>query len=357
MYCTNCKQNLPDGSTFCHYCGTPLKAEAAGAVNPSYGLTPENPVYVQGIEGEKQYLRSLRSVYGQNLAWNRQGSMKAEGVSAPVDVFDGYLPTGERYSTVYMCMYGNENSRQAPAGFSYASEAEPVPAAEETIPVAPVEELPTVPVAVSEIPAAVPVTPAAAPVKFAKPVQTGNIMQLVGKVAPVAAVALLVVCIVLFGQVSGLKSQLEEASQLKEQYFSENQELQDVVEALNQTLAEQQLTIDDLQLTADEYNSMYEILTTHNVGSATYNFQATEKMMVVKMGDTGHKFTLTAYWRDGGTVSIDYSSPCATISFDKENFVKTTPMTIIPNSPGFTVATFSNSEDSNTFSMLIVVVE
>ena len=161
MICNKCGKTLPDDSTFCQYCGnkietitvstneTPSVSKektlvnilAAGVVegqkameankesqphnelDADFGLVPQKPVYTVGIDEQEKYLKSLRTINGEPIKWNRRGSMSVDGVNGMVDVYDTYLPSGEEYKTIYINMYGAYNSTFAPKGFSYAADA------------------------------------------------------------------------------------------------------------------------------------------------------------------------------------------------------------------------------------------
>lgn len=49
MFCTNCGNQLPDGTKFCIHCGTPQNAEAPAAEQPVYTPEPEIPVSQQPL--------------------------------------------------------------------------------------------------------------------------------------------------------------------------------------------------------------------------------------------------------------------------------------------------------------------
>ena len=174
LICPGCKNELPQDSEFCQYCGskievpvietndnelktkeepqvdedtTPSDANemvaqilASGIVegqkaveanrenqphnelDADFGLVPQKPVYTVGIDEQEKYLRSLRTVEGEPIKWNRRGSMSVDGVNGIVDVYDTYLPSGEEYKTIYINMYGASNSTFAPKGFSYSNQ-------------------------------------------------------------------------------------------------------------------------------------------------------------------------------------------------------------------------------------------
>ena len=68
-------------------------------------------------------------------------------------------------------------------------------------------------------------------------------------------------------------------------------------------------------------------------------------------------FTLTAHWSAGGTVETTYSGSSALVSFDEDSWYSSTGITITPMRKGITAVTFSNSVDSNTFKVLIIVTD
>ena len=161
MICNKCGKTLPDDSTFCQFCGSKIeiiavstdetpsvskeevlaKVLAAGVVegqkameankesqphnelDADFGLVPQKPVYTVGIDEQEKYLKSLRTINGEPIKWNRRGSMSVDGVNGLVDVYDTFLPSGEEYKTIYINMYGADNSMFAPKGFSYSADA------------------------------------------------------------------------------------------------------------------------------------------------------------------------------------------------------------------------------------------
>lgn len=94
-----------------------------------------------------------------------------------------------------------------------------------------------------------------------------------------------------------------------------------------------------------------------NFGYAASNFRASTGVIVVDKDDSDCKFTLTAHWSNGGTVSVDYSSYAAFVDFDKNNWSTSTTMSVLPLEEGITVVTFSNDVDSNSFQVLIIVTD
>ena len=171
IICPKCNSELPQDSGFCQYCGSKIenssttidnvaeennapatekvvmtesetvaKILASGIVegqkameankesqphnelDADFGLVPQKPIYTVGIDEQEKYLKSLRTINGEPIKWNRRGSMSVDGVNGMVDVYDIFLPSGEEYKTIYINMYGAYNSTFAPKGFSYSNQ-------------------------------------------------------------------------------------------------------------------------------------------------------------------------------------------------------------------------------------------
>lgn len=92
-------------------------AEQENLNDANYGLTGSKPIYTNGVEGSRDYLSKLRTSLGESVTWERTASYDIEGVNGIVDVYDIFLPTGKRYETIFINMYGTTNSTKAPKGF------------------------------------------------------------------------------------------------------------------------------------------------------------------------------------------------------------------------------------------------
>jgi len=83
-----------------------------------YGFVPEKPIYVKGVKGSNKYLKSLRTVSGESIIWERRGSISVDGINGMIDIYDVSLHSGKAYKTLYLNMYGTQDSTIAPKGFS-----------------------------------------------------------------------------------------------------------------------------------------------------------------------------------------------------------------------------------------------
>ena len=68
--------------------------------DPDYGLVPEKPVYVKGVEGSEKYLGNLRTPNGEMVTWERRGSLAVDNVNGLVDIYEIILPSGKFYKTI-----------------------------------------------------------------------------------------------------------------------------------------------------------------------------------------------------------------------------------------------------------------
>ena len=126
---------------------------------------------------------------------------------------------------------------------------------------------------------------------------------------------------------------------------------------LEEEVSEQKSKISSMEFGNRSYNGIIQNMRFGNAGYAANNFYATDSVIVVSQNETDRKFRLYASWSNGGTVEVDYSSSCAWVSFDDDEWYSWTDMTVHPSTKGVTVATFSNSVNSDTFKVLIIVTD
>ena len=379
MKCIKCGHALPDDSEFCQYCGARLDqrveapvektaedhtaetgtAEALAGIlatqivegrkaveanrdivdqhlyDPDYGFVPHKPIYTSGVDGEKQYLGSLRTVAGAPVTWDRRGSMGVDGIHGMIDIYDVYLPSGDLYRTLYLNMYSPTNSKHPPVGFYIASQSNS-------------NSILTTSESTKKLG------------KTRSTINTGKTsagektLKVLSWILVVLATSALVIALY---QIYGLRNQnAEQLTQITALQGKIN-ELETTVEKQDKTISSQKNTISNLKPKATAYDNICSSLKYGKIGFAANNFKTNESIIVVRKNEKDRKFTLTANWSRGGSVGVSYSSSAATVSFDKDSWYTSTTMTVKPWSVGATVVTFTNDVNSDTFKILIIVTD
>ena len=135
------------------------------------------------------------------------------------------------------------------------------------------------------------------------------------------------------------------------------EKLEKEVSTQKSTISSQKTKIASLEKKGDYFDTLCKELSTGNIGYAASNFKSSESVIIVDKNETNRKFTLTANWTNGGTVSVDYSGSAAWVDFDSNSWTTSTKMTIEPWKEGVTAVTFSNDVDSRTFKVIIIVTD
>lgn len=386
MKCLKCGHILPDDSVFCQYCGANIEQSPAEPVeqpieapteemsatealagilatqivegrkavaanqgvvdqhvyDPEYGFVPHKPIYTSGVDGEKQYLRSLRTVAGAPVTWNRRGSMGVDAVHGMIDIYDVYLPSGDLYRTLYINMYSPTNSTHPPVGFYIATQSNSNTMLSASGSTKNSDKVSNT-------------------IKNSKSAKGENTLKVLSWVLVVLATAALVIALY---QVYNLRKQnadhLTQISALQGKVSELEATVEKQTNTINtqtNTINSQKKTISNLKPKATNYDDICSSLKYGNIGYAAYNFKSDESIIVVRKNERDRKFTLTANWSSGGSVGVSYSSTAATVSFDKDSWYTSTTMTVKPRSVGATVVTFTNDVNSDSFKILIIVTD
>ncbi len=95
-------------------------AQKSCEMDINYGLTPTKPIRTKNATEQRRVLKTLHSIKGDRITWEQRGGFYVESVNGIVEVFDGYLPSGEEYKTIYLCVDGiGTRAAAIPKGFSY----------------------------------------------------------------------------------------------------------------------------------------------------------------------------------------------------------------------------------------------
>lgn len=91
--------------------------EISGSYGP-FGLSPTNPIPVHGFFSSETYLRSLRTLEGKRIRWDRVGNTGQDNINMPIDI---YNICDESYALLIACIYISpyhfRTSTKAPEGF------------------------------------------------------------------------------------------------------------------------------------------------------------------------------------------------------------------------------------------------
>lgn len=99
------------------------------AINKSeYGLSCENPVYANMIEGSYSYLCKLWANDDTPLVWERTGSVGAQSSPDRIDKYVLFTPDGSEYGNIFVNMYSDLLPSYVPIGY-YSPELNMLPSA------------------------------------------------------------------------------------------------------------------------------------------------------------------------------------------------------------------------------------
>lgn len=307
--------------------------------DPEFGLVPAKPIYTLAtdiVEGQRAYLGKLRTVNGEKITWKRLGSTSVEGVHGMIDIYETFLPSGQPYKTLYINMYGARASAAAPKGFVYVSSdnkenysAIQVPA-KKTVSVTPVKMVQTT------------------------PAKANTTLKVLGWIISILAIAC--ICVAVYQNIV-LRQQLDDIKAEISELNSTISDQKDTIAEQKKTISSQKTTISSLTKKAGYYDDICDELSSGDIGFAANNFKSDQSVIVVRKNEKNRKFTLTANWSSGGNVSVDYSSYAAYVEFDNESWYTSTTMTVVPQSVGVTVVTFTNDVTSDRFKVLIIVTD
>lgn len=112
------------------------------------------------------------------------------------------------------------------------------------------------------------------------------------------------------------------------------------------------------QVDSETLDEILTYLQSSNAGFASSKFKASDKIFVVDRFDTQTSFTLTCDFSGSTSIYTSNKGNSATIDFSQDKWYgATTKLFIYPKSVGTTIVTFSNSQNTQTFKILIVVID
>ncbi|MFC1609003.1 hypothetical protein ACFL2R_02780 [Patescibacteria group bacterium] len=82
-----------------------------------YGYSSNNPIPTKGVKESNLYLDNLLLENGNNIKWERTGSLLVDNIENMIDEYDIFKITGEHIVAIYISSYQRRNSMKAPKGF------------------------------------------------------------------------------------------------------------------------------------------------------------------------------------------------------------------------------------------------
>lgn len=375
MKCQKCGYSIPEDSEFCQYCGAHLEPQLASetVTTPAETLPPvesasETVSETAPTEPQPEVVQeeSLMSrAYRSYISTDPEEKRFFEELLGTEELKNAYLEECEQNQREYDKGV-RINFKQSYTQFMGAlhdeyfsapqtSHEEPVPAEEPVAPVtAPIAEKTMVPNSNEKH-------------NFCKKCGSAidpNTKKCSGcgkqyfngkKTVPIVLLSVLLIGSIGLNVMQYLQGQ--EASETVAAQTTQIEELEKEVSTQKSTISSQKSQIADLEEKGGYFDTICKELSTGNIGYAASNFKASESVIVVDKNETNRKFTLTANWTNGGTVSTDYSGYSAWVNFDNDSWTTSTKMTIEPWQEGVTAVTFSNDVDSKTFKILIIVTK
>ena len=388
MKCNHCFHLLPDDSEYCQYCGRKIdismpepslestkkgsepdentniqhdqnfvdsvvstfeKILADNAKNQpnfendlEFGLVPEKPIYTPAlklVEGETSYLKKLRTANGEKLIWSRRGSTQAEGVSGMVDIYDTSLVSGTPYKTIYINMYGAKESQKAPAGFIFEKSGQKQKK----------EKKKYCKYCGADITGQ----------KKCENCRANRISVRSQQTKKWRTITALIIGLLLIGNITLgilLFENHKNTNALTQELSSKDVRIEELESSLKESKQSMQESIDTYRLGYDRYNSVLDACKDGNIGYASSKFLTNESIVAINRLTLSSKITLTANYNTNVSISLNTEGNAADVNFDEDSWYgSTTTLTIKPKYRGVTIATFSNSIDSDTFSVIIIV--
>ena len=121
--------------------------------------------------------------------------------------------------------------------------------------------------------------------------------------------------------------------------------------------AEARQSLEAIQPKADRYDSVTDFLGTGAPHIGSEEFFADVPALVLHAGDAPSYFTVTADFSQGATVSFSAASNVAKFEWTESSWATSTQIKVTPVAAGTTIISFTNSLNSATFQVMVIVTD
>lgn len=108
---------------------------------------------------------------------------------------------------------------------------------------------------------------------------------------------------------------------------------------------------------SEAFDALVDFVNGHNPGGSSDIFRISEAVVVMKTSDAPRSVLLTTDFNPNSIVRRELDGDAADVAFTEDKWGSSTPMTITPKHAGTTIATFSNTNNKQTFTMLVIVFD
>ncbi len=160
-------------------------------------------------------------------------------------------------------------------------------------------------------------------------------------------------------QAAALSEAEAQVRTLQDDLAQKDTQLQSLEEQLNSnahTITSLRQSEKRYKIKSDLFHDICRACQSGKLGRASNYFYASKSIVIVPLSQKRAQFTLTADWPSASQVYTDYSGTSATYDFACEWDGSSITTYVYPYSVGVTTITFTNSLNSQTFNVVIVVV-
>lgn len=115
--------------------------------------------------------------------------------------------------------------------------------------------------------------------------------------------------------------------------------------------------LDGRNAKSEAFDVLVDFANGHNPGGSSDIFRISEAVVVMKVSDAPRSVLLTTDFNPNSIVRRELDGNAADVAFTEDKWGSSTPMTITPKHAGTTIATFSNTNNKQTFTMLVIVFD